>query len=194
MAKMKYSEIPRDLSSDSIAAYRLAQVSTWLILICELEFEAIERFGLDGRDHLIEINGKGIQAKAEAVPNRAHLPVILRPSDSSIIRCRHAGRLQHFVLTASVRARNRPNLPTKSTVTVMLLFGLVQVTINTVKWISNTDVPIDVEPAPPNLLLTCCISKRSFYYRVNPMADALASQTAETGWNRPSNLSRCHPY
>ena len=26
MAKMKYSEIPRDLSSDSIAAYRLAQV------------------------------------------------------------------------------------------------------------------------------------------------------------------------
>lgn len=27
MAKMKYSEIPRDLSSDSIAAYRLAQVN-----------------------------------------------------------------------------------------------------------------------------------------------------------------------
>ncbi|EFX70454.1 hypothetical protein DAPPUDRAFT_328335 [Daphnia pulex] len=27
MAKMKYSEIPRDLSSDSIAAYRLAQGS-----------------------------------------------------------------------------------------------------------------------------------------------------------------------
>lgn len=35
MAKMKYSEIPRDLSSDSIAAYRLAQVikfntSNWI--------------------------------------------------------------------------------------------------------------------------------------------------------------------
>jgi hypothetical protein len=28
MAKMKYSEIPRDMSSDSVAALRLAQVST----------------------------------------------------------------------------------------------------------------------------------------------------------------------
>ena len=27
MAKMKYSEIPRDLSSDSMAAFRLAQVN-----------------------------------------------------------------------------------------------------------------------------------------------------------------------
>ena len=30
MAKMKYSEIPRDLSSDSMAAFRLAQVNSQL--------------------------------------------------------------------------------------------------------------------------------------------------------------------
>lgn len=29
MAKMKYSEIPRDLSSDSIAAFRLANVTSF---------------------------------------------------------------------------------------------------------------------------------------------------------------------
>lgn len=147
---------------------------------------------LDDRDRLIEINGRGIQARAEAVPNRAHLPVIPRPSDSSINRCRHAGRLQHFGRIASVHVKNRLSLLTKSTVTVMLLFGLDQVTINTAKWINNTDVPIDVEPAPPSQLLTCCISKPSYYSRVNPWM--LASQTGGTGWNRPSNLSGCHPY
>ena len=34
MAKMKYSEIPRDLSSDSVAAFRLAQVCVSYI-ICD---------------------------------------------------------------------------------------------------------------------------------------------------------------
>lgn len=38
MAKMKYSEIPRDLSSDSIAAYRLAQVNKWFDYNLTLEY------------------------------------------------------------------------------------------------------------------------------------------------------------
>lgn len=35
---MKYSEIPRDLSSDSIAAYRLAQVNKWFDYNLTLEY------------------------------------------------------------------------------------------------------------------------------------------------------------
>lgn len=71
MAKMKYSEIPRDLSSDSVAAFRLAHViisfskSRFLLLQYKVECGA-----LSNRVLRIETSGKDILEKGvEEVPN-----------------------------------------------------------------------------------------------------------------------------
>jgi hypothetical protein len=100
MAKMKYSEIPRDLSSDSIAAYRLAQVK-----------KRNDRFVMDTvvticfvfcstRDRLIETNGRETRVRVEVVPNQELHLVILHLSDSFTNSCRRVGQLQLFVHTA----------------------------------------------------------------------------------------------
>lgn len=113
----------------------------------------------DFRDPLIETSGRGTQVKAVVVPSPAHRPVILRLSDSSINRCRHGARLRLSGLTVWARVKSHQSHWMKWTATATSLFVVDQVNI-TVKWINRTDVPVDVEPAPPRQLLTCCISKR----------------------------------
>ena len=128
------------------------------------------------RDRLIETNGREIQARVEVALNRVHRPVTLRPSVSSINSCRHAGQLRLSVRIASARGRSRPSHRTKLTVMAMYFSVLDQVS-TTVKWTSNTDVPIGVEPAPPRQHLTCYTSKPRYSFK-----PSILHPSIQTGW------------
>ena len=64
MAKMKYSEIPRDLSSDSVAAFRLAQVSD-----CRLPISRLINSKLSG----MNADEKFISAAVSAASNEGFI-------------------------------------------------------------------------------------------------------------------------
>ena len=100
----------------------------------------------------------------------------LRPSVSSINSCRHAGQLRLSVRIASARGRSRPSHRTKLTVMAMYFSVLDQVS-TTVKWTSNTDVPIGVEPAPPRQHLTCYTSKPRYSFK-----PSILHPSIQTGW------------
>jgi hypothetical protein len=127
----------------------------------------------------------------EVARNRELHPVILHPSDSFTNSCRHVSdQLQLFVRTAWARVRSRPSHRTKWRAMGTLLSVRDRVIVS-VKWISNTDVLVDAEPAPPNLLLTCYTSKPPPLF-VRICSDIL--HPLKTGWAHPFNLSRLPHY